>query len=133
MRFHPKNPTNSRPHSGAWPDIHISPAQGVRAHLDLQGGRPHGVLLPIRWGTFHLAFHAWVEPGEWTRDAAEKVGQAVASPQPGEPFEPARRLPADPWWRAVSGPIVHPWRRPESVVTAVADKRSEDLDFAGDV
>ncbi|MGX1116231.1 L-ascorbate metabolism protein UlaG (beta-lactamase superfamily) [Streptomyces ambofaciens] len=33
-----------------WPDIHMTPEEGVRAHLDLQGGRPHGALLPIHWG-----------------------------------------------------------------------------------
>ncbi|MEV6738143.1 MBL fold metallo-hydrolase [Streptomyces sp. NPDC051104] len=131
--FWPKNHTDSTPLPGAWPDIHMSPAQGVQAHLDLQGGRPHGVLLPIHWGTFNLAFHAWAEPGEWTRDAAEEVAQAVASPRPGEPFEPAGHVPTGPWWRSVSGPIAHPWRRPRPVVSAAAEERSEDLDFAGDV
>ncbi|MFJ3639253.1 MBL fold metallo-hydrolase [Streptomyces sp. NPDC090108] len=131
--YWPKNHTDHRPLPGAWPDIHMSPAQGVQTHLDLQGGRPHGVLLPIHWGTFNLAFHAWAEPGEWTRDAAEEVGQAVASPRPGEPFEPAGQIPTDPWWRSVSGPIAHPWRRPRPVVSAAAEGRSEDLDFAGDV
>ncbi|MGW3340549.1 MBL fold metallo-hydrolase [Streptomyces sp. NPDC001009] len=119
-------------YSPYWPDIHMTPEEGVRAHLDLQSGTPHGVLLPIHWGTFNLAMHAWAEPGEWTRDAAEEVGQAVASPRPGEPFEPAGQLPTDPWWRAVSGPIAHPWRRPRPVVSAAAEGRSGDLDFAGD-
>ncbi len=61
-----------------WPDIHMTPEEGVRAHLDLQQGRPGGVLLPIHWGTFNLAPHAWAEPGEWTKDAAEEAGQAEA-------------------------------------------------------
>ncbi|WP_299534541.1 MBL fold metallo-hydrolase [uncultured Streptomyces sp.] len=97
-------------YSEHWPDIHMTPAEGVRAHLDLQGGRPGGVLLPIHWGTFNLAPHAWAEPGEWVKDAAEEVAQAVAFPHPGEPFEPAGTLPTDPWWRAVSRPIARPWR-----------------------
>ncbi|MGC4996691.1 MBL fold metallo-hydrolase [Streptomyces sp. DT195] len=121
-------------YSPYWPDIHMTPEEGVRAHLDLQSDTPHGVLLPIHWGTFNLAMHAWAEPGEWTKDAAEAVGQTVASPRPGEPFEPAGRVPSDPWWRSVSGPITHPWRRsPAAVSVAAGEERSEGLDFAGDV
>ncbi|MGW3111761.1 MBL fold metallo-hydrolase [Streptomyces sp. NPDC001091] len=120
-------------YSPYWPDIHMTPEEGVRAHLDLQSGTPHGVLLPIHWGTFNLAMHAWAEPGEWTKDAAEAVGQVIASPRPGEPFEPAGRVPSDPWWRSVSGPITHPWRRsPAAVSAAAGEERSEGLDFAGD-
>ncbi|MQY11545.1 hypothetical protein SRB5_16640 [Streptomyces sp. RB5] len=93
-------------YSEYWPDIHMTPEEGVRAHADLRGG----VLLPIHWATFNLAPHAWAEPGEWTRDAAEGAGQAAAFPIPGESFEPAGKLPEEPWWRAVSGPVRRPWR-----------------------
>ncbi|MFH8725055.1 MBL fold metallo-hydrolase [Streptomyces termitum] len=102
-------------YSAFWPDIHMTPAEGVRAHLDLQGGAPGGVLLPIHWATFNLAPHPWAEPGEWTKDAADEAGQAVALPRPGEPFEPAGTLPSSPWWRTHSAPFPTPWRRPEPV------------------
>ncbi|MFF0473346.1 MBL fold metallo-hydrolase [Streptomyces sp. NPDC004284] len=118
-------------YSEFWTDIHMTPAEGMRAHLDLQGGKPAGVLLPIHWGTFNLAPHPWAEPGEWTRDAAEEAGQAVAFPRPGEPFEPAGKLPGESWWRSVSRPIPHPWRRPRRAET-VSEARSDDLDLAGD-
>jgi L-ascorbate metabolism protein UlaG (beta-lactamase superfamily) len=114
-----------------WPDIHMTPEEGVRAHLDLQGGAPHGALLPIHWGTFNLAPHAWAEPGEWTKDAAEEAGQTVAFPRPGEPFEPAGKLPAEAWWRTVSAPIAHPWRRPR-IAEGVAGTSKGDLDLAGE-
>ncbi|MDQ0792661.1 MBL fold metallo-hydrolase [Streptomyces sp. B1I3] len=117
-------------YSEYWPDIHMTPAEGVRAHLDLQGGRPSGALLPIHWGTFNLAPHPWAEPGEWMMDAAEEAGQAVAFPRPGEPFEPAGELPADPWWRAVSAPVARPWRRPK--VTDAAPVHREEVDLAGE-
>ncbi|MEU6159918.1 MBL fold metallo-hydrolase [Streptomyces sp. NPDC047130] len=107
----PKNHTDRTPLPGAWPDIHMSPAQGVQAHLDLQGGKPGGVMLPIHWGTFNLSLHPWAEPAEWARDVAEEVGQTIAFPVPGQPFEPGGELPTDPWWRAVSAPIARPWRR----------------------
>ncbi|MER7490265.1 MBL fold metallo-hydrolase [Streptomyces sp. NPDC126497] len=118
-------------YSDFWPDIHMTPEEGVRAHLDLQGGEAAGVLLPIHWGTFNLAPHAWAEPGEWMKDAAEEAGQAVAFPRPGEPFEPAARLPAEAWWRAVSGPVARSWRRPR-IAEGAAETSKGDLDLAGE-
>ncbi len=129
--FWPKNHTDYTPLPGMWPDIHMTPAEGVQTHLDLQGGSPGGVLLPIHWGTFNLASHAWAEPGEWTKDAAEEVGQAVAFPRPGEPFEPAGVLPVEAWWRPVSEPIERPWRRPRSAEGVTGTSRG-DLDLAGE-
>ncbi|MHA5055116.1 MBL fold metallo-hydrolase [Streptomyces sp. SD15] len=118
-------------YSEFWPDIHMTPEEGMRTHLDLQGGQPGGVMLPIHWGTFNLAPHAWAEPGEWSVDAAAEAGQALATPRPGEPFEPAGDLPTDPWWRAVAAPIAHPWRRPKSAVVEPKPAPT-DLDLVGD-
>jgi L-ascorbate metabolism protein UlaG (beta-lactamase superfamily) len=118
-------------YSEFWPDIHMTPEEGMRAHLDLQGGQPSGVMMPIHWGTFNLAQHPWAEPGEWTKDAAEEAGQAVALPRPGEPFEPAGTLPTDPWWRAVSTPVAPHWRRAQGPQVVPAVTRSE-VDLAGE-
>ncbi|MEU6665179.1 MBL fold metallo-hydrolase [Streptomyces sp. NPDC046727] len=115
-------------YSEFWPDIHMTPEEGLRAHLDLQGGAPHGVLLPIHWGTFNLAPHPWAEPGEWTLAAADAVGQAVAVPVPGQPFEPAGVLPTRPWWRDVSLPLDRKWPVPEIMPVASRD----DLDLVGE-
>ncbi|MFE9256646.1 MBL fold metallo-hydrolase [Streptomyces sp. NPDC006879] len=93
-------------YSEYWPDIHMTPQEGMRAHLDLQGGMPIGTMLPIHWGTFNLAPHPWSEPGEGSVEAAERAGASLALPLPGEPFEPsAKRVPHEPWWRpfAVGG------------------------------
>ncbi|MFF8905112.1 MBL fold metallo-hydrolase [Streptomyces olivaceoviridis] len=110
-------------YSEFWPDIHMTPEEGLRAHLDLQGGAPHGVLLPIHWGTFNLAPHPWAEPGEWTKEVAEEAGQAVALPRPGEPFEAAGKLPAEAWWRSASGDVRRTWR---SVGAFVAEPPARD-------
>ena len=118
-------------YSEYWPDIHMTPDEGIQAQLDLQGGKPHGVMLPIHWGTFNLAVHPWAEPGEWTKDAAEEAEQSAAFPQPGEPFEPAGTLPLDPWWRAVAAPIAHPWRRNKATDVAQGQD-NRDLDLAGE-
>ncbi|MFJ5303527.1 MBL fold metallo-hydrolase [Streptomyces sp. NPDC088350] len=104
-------------YSEFWPDIHMTPEEGMRAHLDLQGGQPHGVLLPIHWGTFNLALHPWAEPGEWTAYEGEAAGQAVVTPRPGEPFEPGGDPVTDPWWRPFGGTIDQHWRTPKPVGT----------------
>ncbi|MEC4570611.1 MBL fold metallo-hydrolase [Streptomyces virginiae] len=102
-------------YSEYWPDIHMTPEEGMRAHLDLQGGAAHGTMLPIHWGTFNLALHPWDEPGEGTLAAAEGAGAAVALPIPGQPFEPGTEgAPAQPWWRpfvagaTAAGPVDGP-------------------------
>ncbi|NBM16910.1 MBL fold metallo-hydrolase [Streptomyces sp. GC420] len=103
-------------YSEYWPDIHMTPEEGLRAHLALQGGEPRGVMLPIHWATFNLAPHPWAEPGEGSVEAAAAVGARLALPRPGEPFEPtAENVPASPWWRGVAVPPPGGWpERPEA-------------------
>ncbi|OII70193.1 MBL fold metallo-hydrolase [Streptomyces sp. CC77] len=98
----------------AWPDAHMTPAEGVRAHLDLQRGRAaEGAMLPIHWGTFNLAPHPWAEPGEGTVAAAVDAGSRIALPRPGEPFEPgSAALPDALWWRAAARPPSAGWPDP---------------------
>ncbi len=85
-------------------------------------------MLPIHWGTFNLSLHPWAEPGEWTVAAAEAVGQAVALPVPGQPFEPAGDLPAHPWWRDLSLPLKRQWPVPVIAPRAIR----EDRDLVGE-
>ncbi|WAX76748.1 MBL fold metallo-hydrolase [Streptomyces sp. KMM 9044] len=126
--FWPKGQPDPVPGPGSWPEIHMNPAEGLQAHLDLQQGRPGGVLLPIHWGTFNLAPHPWAEPGEWTMAAADAVGQPAAFPVPGLPFEPAGELPAEPWWRGVGHVPDHKWPLPDPVT----DSSHEELDLVGE-
>ncbi|MCD0481390.1 MBL fold metallo-hydrolase [Streptacidiphilus sp. ASG 303] len=81
-----------------WPEVHMTPEEGVRAHLDLRGG----LLLPIHWGTFDLAPHPWEEPAERTVAAALAAGAPVAVPRPGEPVEPADPPGLQLWWRTAA-------------------------------
>jgi L-ascorbate metabolism protein UlaG (beta-lactamase superfamily) len=96
-------------YSEFWPEIHMTPEEGLRTHLDLNGGVANGMMLPIHWGTFNLAPHAWEEPAERTFAAAREVGVRLAMPVPGEGFEPGAvegtgmgSGPA-PWWREAAG------------------------------
>jgi L-ascorbate metabolism protein UlaG (beta-lactamase superfamily) len=79
-----------------WPDIHLTPEQAVDAHAKLRGR----ALLPIHWGTFNLAFHAWDEPAERVVVAAAS-GVRLIMPRPGESVEPARDTAMVAWWRGV--------------------------------
>lgn len=80
-----------------WPDIHLTPEQAVDAHTKMKGR----VLLPIHWGTFNLAFHAWNEPAERVVTAARTAGAQLVVPRPGESVEPATLPVVERWWRTV--------------------------------
>jgi L-ascorbate metabolism protein UlaG (beta-lactamase superfamily) len=83
-----------------WPDIHLNPEQAVDVNARLRGK----VLLPIHWGTFNLAYHAWDEPAERVVAAALANGTRIVVPKPGESIEPASVGTVSPWWRAVREP-----------------------------
>jgi L-ascorbate metabolism protein UlaG (beta-lactamase superfamily) len=82
----------------AWGDIHLGPENALKA-LSLLGG---GSFLPIHWGTFNLAMHAWDEPAEVLLKQAPARGAQLLMPKIGESVEPSRHEKVEPWWRAVS-------------------------------
>jgi L-ascorbate metabolism protein UlaG (beta-lactamase superfamily) len=86
-----------------WPDWHIGPEQAVLAHNWVRGD----VLLPVHWGLFDLARHAWTEPVERTLAAAGDAGYKVITPRPGMPVEMASGIDPEKWW-----PDIH-WQRAE--------------------
>jgi L-ascorbate metabolism protein UlaG (beta-lactamase superfamily) len=81
----------------AWGDIHLGPENALRAHQLLGSGR----LLPVHWGTFNLALHAWDYPAEVLYAAREQAPGSLLMPQLGEPVEPAQEHDPMPWWRVV--------------------------------
>jgi L-ascorbate metabolism protein UlaG (beta-lactamase superfamily) len=81
----------------SWGDIHLGPENALKAHA-LLGGGP---LLPVHWGTFSLALHAWDEPAEVLYARAPTL--PLLMPTLGQPLEPAGAAPPQPWWRAVDG------------------------------
>ncbi len=81
----------------AWADIHLGPANALRAFETLGGG----TLLPIHWGTFDLALHSWEEPAETLFTMAETEGARIVTPPLGRPIEPSLVRSSTPWWRAV--------------------------------
>ncbi|MGV9616387.1 MBL fold metallo-hydrolase [Nocardia xishanensis] len=85
-----------------WADVHMNPEEAVRAHADLCVGDPgHGLLVPIHWATFNLAFHGWSEPVHRMVAAAQDAGTSVAVPMPGQRLSPHALPPRDSWWENV--------------------------------
>jgi L-ascorbate metabolism protein UlaG (beta-lactamase superfamily) len=73
--------------NAAWGDMHLGPQNALEA-LELLGGGP---FLPVHWGTFSLAMHAWDQPAEVLLELGEPSEPALASGR------------VDPWWRSVDG------------------------------
>jgi L-ascorbate metabolism protein UlaG (beta-lactamase superfamily) len=91
----------------AWGDIHLGPANALEAHALLGGG----AFLPVHWGTFSLALHAWDEPAETLLALGEQRGARLLMPRLGEAIEPAHAADAvTPWWRGVDSgdPVAEP-------------------------
>lgn len=85
-----------------WSDIHMNPEEAVRAHADLCAGDPgYGLLVPIHWATFNLAFHGWSEPVERMVRAARAAGTGIAVPMPGERIDPVALPPTRSWWKDI--------------------------------
>ena len=81
----------------AWGDMHLGPEHALEA-LALLGG---GAFLPVHWGTFSLAMHAWDQPAEALLELGPKTGARLVMPRLGEPVEPAHAQGVEPWWRVV--------------------------------
>ncbi len=81
----------------AWGDIHLGPQNALKA-LALLGG---GAFLPVHWGTFSLAMHAWDQPAEELLSLGEKSGAQLVMPRLGEAVEPRHAARAQAWWRGV--------------------------------
>lgn len=82
----------------SWGHIHLGPENAHRAYQLLGGA---GLLMPVHWGTFNLALHAWDEPAETLLTLAERHGTRLFLPRLGGPTEPARVEQVVPWWREV--------------------------------
>jgi L-ascorbate metabolism protein UlaG (beta-lactamase superfamily) len=86
-----------------WDHIHLGPANALEALRLLGGGR----FLPVHWGTFNLALHAWDFPPETLIElgaspAEPTRGVELLLPRIGAAIEPSRGLTVEPWWRSVT-------------------------------
>jgi L-ascorbate metabolism protein UlaG (beta-lactamase superfamily) len=85
----------------AWGDIHLGPQNALAASA-LLGNAP---FLPIHWGTFSLAMHAWDQPAEALLQLGPRAGAQLVMPRLGEPVEPSHVERVEAWWRSVDGAV----------------------------
>ena len=90
-------------YNAAWADFHLGPEQAVDAHIMVRGR----LMIPIHWGTFSLALHAWTEPAERLMVDAKERGVHLVIPKVGESVGPNTPATTEPWWPRI------PWQKRE--------------------
>ena len=77
-----------------WPLIHMMPEETVQAAVDLKAK----ALLPVHWGKFTLAMHAWNEPVKRILEKAKDLNVNVVTPKIGQPIILDNSFQPDFWW-----------------------------------
>src|SRR3546814_6829688 len=75
------------------------PEETVQAAIDLKGE----ALLPVHWGKFALAFHAWDDPVIRLLRKAKEMQVKVATPRIGEAVIVGGEYPSSAWWSLNEG------------------------------
>ena len=80
-----------------WKQIHLGPDGAAQAFAEMGGA---GLLMPIHWGLFDLALHAWRQPIERMTQLGRERELPLWSPEPGRPTEvrPGEPLMSE-WWQ----------------------------------
>ena len=76
-----------------WGEIHLGPEAATLVHQQVRGE----VLVPVHWGTFNLALHAWDQPIAYLIDLTEAAGITLSAPLVGGTIDPADVQVADFW------------------------------------
>ena len=77
-----------------WPLIHMMPEETVQAAIDLKAK----ALLPVHWGKFTLALHAWDEPIKRVVEKAKELNMKVLAPKIGQPLIIEDSFKTENWW-----------------------------------
>jgi L-ascorbate metabolism protein UlaG (beta-lactamase superfamily) len=78
-----------------WQNIHMLPEETAQAAVDLNSK----LMMPIHWGAFVLALHAWKDPVDRVTKKATALGMPITTPKIGERLtvgEPT--FPMERWW-----------------------------------
>jgi L-ascorbate metabolism protein UlaG (beta-lactamase superfamily) len=80
-----------------WDAIHLGPDGAARAFEALGGA---GLMMPIHWGLFDLALHAWRQPIQRLLELAGEKKIKLWAPEPGRPTEFVAGVEVrSDWWR----------------------------------
>ena len=72
----------------------MMPEETVQAAVDLNAK----ALLPVHWGKFTLAMHAWNDPVKRVLDKAKKLNMKVLTPKIGQPLVLDDTFRSESWW-----------------------------------
>jgi len=81
-----------------WDSIHLGPDNAAKA-FEVMSPRG-GLMMPIHWGLFNLALHAWKQPVERMLEVADEKGIKLWLPEPGAPTDVVAELRSGWWERA---------------------------------
>lgn len=81
----------------AWHHIHMMPEETVQAGQDLKATK----VMPIHWGKFTMALHAWDDSIKRVTAAAKKAGVPLVTPMIGEKVSLHEERSFEPWWKGV--------------------------------
>jgi len=87
----------------SWGVIHLGPEAAVGVHQQVRAK----TMIPVHWGTFNLALHAWDAPVIELSEFAAKAGVAIAVPVVGGTVDPAAPY-VDPFWLDRIGSVLDP-------------------------
>ena len=79
-----------------WADIHMMPEETVQASADVNTKKA----MPIHWGAFTLALHAWTDPVERFTQKAKQINLNYIIPKIGEEIDLNElKHDGDTWWK----------------------------------
>ena len=81
----------------AWGTIHLGPENAARVHELVRAK----TLMPVHWGTFNLALHAWDQPIRHLLELAQSEGAEILSPMMGQTVH--RESGVHAFWRERRG------------------------------
>lgn len=78
-----------------WAQIHMMPEESAQAAVDVRTER----MMPIHWGAFRLALHAWTDPAERVTVSANTLAMPLVTPRIGETLVlNGKELATTAWW-----------------------------------
>lgn len=82
----------------SWKYIHMMPEQTVQAAIDLKAK----TLMPVHWGKFALALHAWDEPIIRVAKEAHRLNIPIIHPMIGEVVDLNNLGEQGEWWKEIN-------------------------------
>ena len=82
----------------SWKYIHMMPEELVQAAIDLKAK----TFMPVHWGKFALALHAWDDPIERVTTEARRLNVPVIHPMIGEAVDLNDFCIQSKWWKGIN-------------------------------